>query len=228
MKNCYYINSIGANENKLKTALILFLDKITTKKILLAVPQKDNLDGAITNVFGEMFVKEISRNNRCNANGYEFSLMTEKKDHYNVFEGAVIAIYATKKLLDKIDSIFNVTDVLVIPWVEDDISEWRPRWGATNIENGIKSQGTVLSAVVKTRLDNLHDRVNVSTGLAHPSDRDYAINIFEEMKTKGTLYSPIEVKNYLISEKRWSSEHADQVYEIAKGISEGKKFRKSK
>ncbi|HNT26570.1 MAG TPA: hypothetical protein PKH10_00190 [bacterium] len=228
MKNCYYINSTGPDENKLKTALCLFLGKITTKKILLAVPQKDNLDGAIKNVFGEAFVKEICRNNRCGANGHEFSLMTEKKDHYNVFEGSVIAIYATQKLLDKIDSILNVTDVLVVPWVEDDISEWRPRWGATDIENGIKSQGTVLSAVVKTRLDNLHDTVNVSTGLAHPSDRDYAINMFEEMKTKGTLYNPIEVKNYLIAEKRWDPEHADQVYEIAKGIFEGKKFRKSR
>lgn len=225
MKNCYYINSVGSDTAKLNTALKNFFKRISAKNILLAVPQKDNLDGAIKDVFGDKFVKSLLKGENVVVGDKKFSLMTCRTGPQFSHEGAVLAIHATKGLLDKIDNLHGTTDILLVPWIEDDLAEWVPRWQAIDIETDQKAGGIELPKDVKENIDNLNAVVNVSTGLSHPSDRDYAIKLFKRMKSDGIPFNPDEIKNYLIAEKKWHSDNANQVFQIADGILKGKRFR---
>ena len=83
----------------------------------------------------------------------------------------------------------------------------------------------ITNPIVAAAIDSLSGRVNKSTGISHPSDRDAAITLFKILKENGTFYKPDEIRAYLVSKHSWNTKDADQVAKVATDILDNKRLR---
>jgi len=79
--------------------------------------------------------------------------------------------------------------------------------------------------IVEKAINALTKRINISSGLSHPMDKDAAIDILILLKAEGHLFSAEEIK-ILAQRNGWGSTGANDLYEITQKIISGKKPRK--
>lgn len=226
-----YIKSQGPNPQAIEDGL-RWLDSIctSTQKCngLVAFLGKAQSERVMSEVIGERLAKALTRNEKVKLSNssVELSLLTEREEHFK-WEGPVLAVYPSKNLLDKIDSLFGVTHVLVIPWTLDEIQYWINTWSAYELgTQPPKSKRKFISnPVVEEALVSLTATVNVSTGLIHPLDKASAIDLFRRLKAAGEYFDPEEVRAWLVAEGSWKPKYADDVAKVARGVIEGKRFR---
>jgi len=194
---------------------------------LLAIPSLLNLRGDISSVIGNKAVTAFNKGQTVMlSNLVRLSLLAEGKVLYS-WNGPVLAVYPTKRLLDRIDNLPGVTDVLVIPWTIQGVQYWIDTWGA--IELGSASQVAARkpfsNPVVEAALEALAERVNLSTGILHPLDRTGAIDLFRILPDKGIPYDPQEIGAWLVSHGGWRPSYADDVRKVAEAILARKALR---
>ncbi|PKK83077.1 MAG: hypothetical protein CVT49_10205 [candidate division Zixibacteria bacterium HGW-Zixibacteria-1] len=80
--------------------------------------------------------------------------------------------------------------------------------------------------VIFAALDDLSNKVNLGTGINHPYDKSKAIELFEILIQHGVDYSPNDVFEYLVTSKKWSRKHAEDVKKVSVEILGGKKVTK--
>lgn len=229
-----YIKSQGPNPQAIKDGL-RWLDSVCTitNKCngLLAFLGKEQSQRVMSEVLGEHEAKTLAKNGSIKLpnSAVELSLMTLRDKPYN-WNGPVLVVYPSKELLDMIDSLFDVTHVLVIPWTLEEMQYWINTWGAYELgTQPTKSKKELVSnPVVEEALISLTARVNVSTGISHPLDRASAIDLFRRLKATGEHFDPEEVRAWLVAEGNWKPKYADEVAEVARGVIEGKRFRETR
>lgn len=227
-----YIDSEGPNEDAVELAFawLQHLGENNEEKqdALLAVNTKKQLDGVISSVIGDQAAKALEKKNPLKVGPVQVHLMTKRIDATGGGSGPILAIYPDKKLLDKIDSMHNVTDVLTVPWSRSEVDFWIDTWGATELgassDNDSRS-ATISNAVVKEAVKTLDLLVNSSTGITHPSDRSKAIEVFKTLYEDGITFDSDEIRAYLVSEKGWNPADADDVKEVAEGVRSEKQFQ---
>jgi hypothetical protein len=82
-----------------------------------------------------------------------------------------------------------------------------------------------MNPVVESALETLTHRVNLSTGISHPSDRTAAVRMFEILRDNGFRYDPKETRAWLVAKGGWNPGHANEVESIAVGILAGKRYK---
>jgi hypothetical protein len=196
------------------------------KSALLAVPILSNLDYDITSVLGKILVKKLVAGNRITLNSIlELSLLIERRPLYS-WNGPILAIFPSKKLLDIIDRMSNVTDVLVIPWLLKNVQDWIDTWSAIPLGSTVSSKPLLnIDPILEVALESLTRRVNLSTGVTNQSDRDAAISLFRILYEDGIPFDPENVRKWLVTIGRWNPKDADEVQKIASGVIAGKQFR---
>lgn len=226
-----YIKSQGPNIQAIKKGLswLISICNSTQKcNALLAFLGKSQFRRVMSEVIDERVVKALAKGERIKLpnSPVELSLLTERQRFYS-WDGPVLAIYPTKKLLDKIDGLFGVTHILVVPWYLEEIQFWIDTWSAHELGSPPPKakKRLVSNPVVEEALRSLTARVNVSTGLSHPLDKASAIDLFKRLKAEGEYFDPNEVRAWLVAEGNWKPEHADEVAKVAKGIIEGKRLK---
>ena len=229
-RSSFYIKSEGPN----KTAVVngfqwlseLGKNDEEKRSALLAVPLKSNLQGVISSVIGEQATKAIAKDNRLQLADVKISLITQRDKVYS-WDGPVLAIYPNKKLLDKIDDLSGVTDVLVIPWVPDEVEYWIDTWSAIELGATLSEEDTNMSLhpVVEAALKSLTVRVNLSTGVSHPRDRSATIELFKILRDAGIPYEPYDVRAWLMANGGWNSKGANDVEKIASDILARKRLK---
>jgi hypothetical protein len=83
---------------------------------------------------------------------------------------------------------------------------------------------TVGDLVVLGALRSLTISVNLSTGLAHPSDWDHALYIFRALRAGGHRIDGDEIERWALA-NGWSYRHAADVGQLARDIAAGKTKR---
>jgi len=190
------------------------------RSALLAVPTLSNLRGDISSVIGDKAVTTFNKGQTVLLNNLlEVSLMTERKALYS-WNGPILAIYPTKKLLDQIDSLPGVTDVLVIPWNIQEVEYWIDTWAATELGAApqVTTRKPFSNPIVEAALEALTERVNLSTGILHPLDRAVAVDLFRILRDNGIPYDPGEIRVWLVSQGGWRPSDADDVKKLAEAI----------
>lgn len=208
-------------------AWLLELAKSDTSKssALLAVPAQFTLRGDISSVIGDKAVSSLTKGHAFTLNSFvKVSLLTERIALYS-WNGPILAIYPTKKLLDKIDSLTGVTDVLVIPWTLQEVQYWIDTWAATELGSAPEARKPFSDPLVEAALDALTNRVNLSTGILHPLDRAAAIDLFRILRDNGIPYDPNEIRAWLVSQGGWKPSDADDVKRVAEAILARKALR---
>ncbi len=224
-----YIRSESLKPDAVNLGLAWLLElarKENKKSALLGVPVMDNLYGTIEEVLGERAVKTLKQGTSHYLDSLvSVSLLTERKDVSN-HQGPVLAVYPTKKLLDKIDNMRGVTDVLVIPWSFQEIQYWIENWQASEL--GVSGNAPIEQSfsdpVVEEALKDLTSRVNLSTGITHPMDKAATADLFRKLKAAKIAYEPTEIRAWLVRHG-WKNDDADAVKVIAEKISQGRPVR---
>lgn len=84
----------------------------------LAVHSKNNLDGAIRNVFGDDVIKVLDRDNKLDLKGVTIQLLTEKIQ-VRKLDGPVLGAFVNPRKMNKIIACHGVTDIVFVPWAAE-------------------------------------------------------------------------------------------------------------
>ncbi|MAO13824.1 MULTISPECIES: hypothetical protein [unclassified Marinobacter] len=114
----YHTNTTGPDDNgfidALKKALSLAI-KDGTNEVLISTHTLDNLEGVISNVLGENFVKSFKKNRKTSVEGVTIFLETERtKSAFK--KGPILGPFVSLKLLNKLMSDYRATDIVYVPW----------------------------------------------------------------------------------------------------------------
>lgn len=195
-RSVLYIKSEGPNPQAIKDGL-RWLDSIctSTQKCdgLLAFLVKSQSIDVMSEVIGETLAKALAKSGKIKLPGLSvrLSLMTEREKFYR-WDGPVLAVYPSKELIDKIDTLFDVTHVLVIPWTLQEIQYWISTWDAHELgtQPTGRTKKLVSNPVVEEALISLTAAVNKATGLSHPLDKASAIDLFRRLRAAGEHFDP--------------------------------------
>jgi len=224
-RKSYFIRSSGPNLEAAKKALEWIVQK---KKVFLAVLGYSILGGMISDIFGENFIRNLKKYGRASLNDIEVTLVTQRKILYDGKNCSLITFYPNLKFLDELDSIPNISEMLVVPWSFEEVEPWIRTWNAIELDNPPHTRKAPLisNPVVRQALKSLTACINVSTGIAHPLDRDRAIQTFEILRDGEEVFNPADVKAYLIAECGWKATDAQEVAELVQKVLDRKKLRK--
>jgi hypothetical protein len=191
-------------------------NRLGAKTAWLVTPAKSNLDGFISEVVGGSASKALSQGKALKiTETAELRFYTERTLPYSGDGGPILACYPEMNLMNKLDKLSDVPSLTVLPWTMELVQKWLDTHGPTDIfSKKTAAAAQVTSPAVVAALERFFAIINVSTGLAHPSDRDSAIRIFRELKDAGQAYTGTEVRAWLVR-KGMSPSHADDVAKIA-------------
>jgi len=224
----------------LKTALALAAElhgKLgCTKEVILLVPHKGHVDGTtLATAIGSSAIKELKKNRTVRLN-QTCNLKLESVDTIKHTWSAdiVVGIYAYPKMLDEIDRLLDVKAVVIAPWDMEDLTQWIRTWNPTIVgqEQGPPAK-LIENPLIEEALKAITDRINLSTGLTHPLDRDYAIGLLKCVHKHLGLEPPSSIRAWAIRH-RWSPDAADDLARIVQALLEhrrihgGKGFRCTK
>src|SRR5690606_6842751 len=95
-----------------------------------------------------------------------------------------------------------------------------------DIRNGVAAQkDNEVSCIVKKSMDDLTDAVNMSTGIRHHADNDLAKTYILALHNNGEDMSAGDVRTYLVKDKGWKTDHAQDVYDLIETLNAGKHFQ---
>jgi hypothetical protein len=117
--------------------------------------------------------------------------------------------------------------MLVVPWSFKEVELWIKAHNATELgATPIAASSLIENRVVEEALNDLTMRVNLSTGIAHPRDREATIQTFEILRNGRETYNPEDVKAWLIATGRWKATDVEEVAKVARAVLEHKKLRR--
>jgi hypothetical protein len=225
-KENYFINSEGPNADSVKKA---FRWLFSFDNGYLAVMGYNNLKGVISDVIGEQAVKSLTANGSLRINGKEFLLVTDRKPLYLGKGFPMLVFYPTVKFLDEMQSIRNISAMLVVPWTKQEVEPWIRTVNATELGAPVNApQELIKNKVVVQALKSFSNYVNKSTGIIHPSDKGAAIETFSILRDAGENFNSEDVKAWLIREEGWNASYAQDVADLAQKVLEHKKLQKGR
>jgi len=231
----YLVPATGPDVSKIELAL-LKLESICeelggNKDAILLIPTKNNLRGtSLETALGKDVADALYKGKSVKLNsGGNLKLETERTFRGLWRSDIILGVYVTKKMLNMIDDAKDAKAVIVVPWNIKDVKEWQMTWNPILIgesENKSSPKKLIENPVVEEALKTLTKRVNLSTGLSHPSDRDAAIELFRILLKNNELFDPVAIRAWAIR-NGWTSEGADELKDIAEGVLKGKRYRVS-
>lgn len=216
----FLIENHGPNVDAFKMALaeaIKFSHSNGIGQITLIVPAKG---GFPNTVIGEFFGDQTSKL-LCKGGvvdlGYGVSMNLEiprnLSSHKKV--GVVLATYLSEKDMSIIDALRTAQAVVYLPWHEEEGKKWLACWSPVIWGNSswiIKP--LTFTPDIEEALSRLTKVINLSTGLAHPSDKEFAKRMFLKLKSEGHSVEPENVKFWAI-QNGWQARHAEELEKLA-------------
>lgn len=229
-RKSYFIRSEGPDQSAVKKALEWAVAQ-PGDQIYVAALGYGNLKrpSVIAEVLGEKSVSAMIEG-KLIINGKSVSLVTKRKKIYYGNNRSLVAFFPNPSFLDELDSIPDISAMLVVPLIFEEIEPWIKTWNA--LELGAKEPSTVTpllrSRVVEEALKTLTALVNVSTGISHPDDKATAIEVLTILRDANEPFTPQEVKSWLTAKGGWMATEAEEVAELATKILERKRLQKGR
>lgn len=120
----------------------------------------------------------------------------------------------------------RVGDLCVVPWTYGEVAAWAEGTGATDPLSPRRPSAprSNLDPLLEVALESLSSRVNLSTGLVHPSDKSAPIQMFRILAEARVSWDPAEVEAWTLG-NRWTARGADQLRDVARGVRDGRRYR---
>ncbi|MGD8564153.1 MAG: hypothetical protein PVG03_16555 [Desulfarculaceae bacterium] len=189
------------------------------KEIALLVPVKENLKhSTIEDALTEDICRSLLKGKSIPITNKSSLKLYTQRTFKRFSVDLVVCIYADDKLLGLVDDLIGPKACIVVPWLMEDIKEWARTWNPKILgqENQAPTE-LILEPVVIAALKSLTNRVNLSTGLSHPSDKEAADQMFRILKRNKYHLDPGEIRAWALR-NGWSSRGADQLKKLAEKI----------
>jgi hypothetical protein len=216
----FLVENNGPNIEAFKTALagaLQFSSANGINKITLVVSTKGTFSST---VIGEFFGAQVSKI-LCKGDavdlggGVSLNLETPRDVASHKNYGVVMGIYLSKNDMGVVDTIRSAKGIVYLPWLEEEGKTWLSVWSPIIWGN---SSWTVAPLSLPTQaeqsLTSLSRGINLSTGLAHPSDKEAAKRMFSKLKSDGHYIAPEDIRLWAIK-NGWESRHADDLGKLA-------------
>lgn len=238
MTRRYYIPNYGPKESAIRTGLAWLLSE-TAKggRAYLANSTKANFkDNVVADLLGERVTKALLSDEAVKFGGGTVRLLTTRSSLFDV-AGPVLVPFPPRGFVEQLDDCSGLTAMLVIPWAGDDMDWWVSQWEATPLQPATASAPATpvvaaqpsapppLEPVVAAALHDLTTSINLSTGLAHPSDHASAIAMFKLLCDNGHRAQPEDVRAHLVAKENWKSDDANKAADLWAKIAQGRQVK---
>lgn len=227
----YLIPADGPEVEPIEKAFALLYEvlkkKENPKEAILLVPGKRSMEGTtLETAIGTNIAKALLKQKSVKLEG----LGSLKLETQQTFRGlrsptVIMGIYVTKKMLDQIDSAKNATAVILVPWSMEEVAEWRRTWTPMIVGQAPADPDILIKdPVVEEALKALTKRINLGTGLLHPSDKKAAVQLLRLLQQEGKKFDADSMRAWAVR-NGWAPQGANQLKEVADGILLRKRFR---
>jgi hypothetical protein len=129
--------------------------------------------------------------------------------------------------LDKLYAIPNLSEMLVVVFLDKDIESWKRYSNAVEYGKEQVPPQDNLSKIIQVALKHLNVTLNLANGMVEPRNQDFFRSTFEILLKNGENYDSEDVKAWLISNVQWNPGDAQQAADIIEDVKRGKRFRLS-
>jgi hypothetical protein len=214
-----HIPNMGPVDGNVTTAIAAAIKECQSmgaSEVALITPIKNNLDTIIVGqVLGEAASKRLMKGDVVSVANTGIGLT-----HHSVGTVAKakslqvgLAFYVSPGDMKKLDSL-RIDVLLYVPWLDKDGEEWAAKWGAETLGGETQDQEIDLPAEVISSLERLTRRVNISTGLGHPSDKTAAKKLFVDLRSQGIRWQPAEVEKWAVR-NGWKPTDAEELAKLS-------------
>jgi hypothetical protein len=140
--------------------------------------------------------------------------------------GPVLAVWADDKVLGQVDDEYRVAAVCT---VLDSLTH-APLWlkarqpAEVGRSDSVLPPAVDLDPIARVALEQLTRHVNLGTGLTHPSDRGYAIEIVQALRAGRRRLSPDDAHAWA-AQHGWRRVGANDLRDIVIRVAEGRRFQ---
>lgn len=138
----YWVSAYGADENKLKVALITALEKASTlhKSAKIIVPALNSIEGTVLdNVIGAEAVNKLRKHESFiypGKNGNVTVDMVSWKNFYRSIDGVLLLLWPSEDILEKVDAAPSVALIVALEWNNQttELRNWAAKHRAIQLE----------------------------------------------------------------------------------------------
>lgn len=229
LREAFYVDGFGNDPELILTGIEWLQNTCQEEGITTAymvVPKNDTFTSdAIREALGDEAANALSRGRQVSlGNGVTMEPISAHALPFRI-HGPVLAVYCLFKQLTQIDTAASSQSMGIVAWLEAEGQAWIRKHNAKPIGGQVTTltEARHLSnPVVEQALLNLTSMVNLSTGIAHPRDRDRAVHMFRILKRNNEDIDFAELSGWL-TEHHWMSSYVDEVVELGQAIYGGKK-----
>lgn len=225
----YLVPANGPEVEPIRIALALLakLCEDLGKSAILLIPAKQSIQGTtLETALGTNAVKSLLQGRSVKLpGGGNLRLKTQRTFQDGWTSDIIMGVYVTRKMLNQIDSADDAAAVIIVPWVMDDVKEWRRTWNPQVLgEEPAVTEKLIENPVVEEALKMLTDLVNLQTGLSHPSDKAAAVDLFRRLYKNQELYDPDSIRAWALR-NGWTPDGADQLRSVSQAILDRRPIR---
>ncbi|HGA2317303.1 MULTISPECIES: hypothetical protein [Pseudomonas putida group] len=179
---------------------------LNVPEVIFLVPVKASLtSGSLHNALGEAVHGALAKGKPIKLpSGAEMRCETMQTLQWLSRPSIVIAVYASQKMMDKIDALQNVTAVVAIPWTAGEIDDWVQTWSPQVLGQSSKpakpAAKLIADPVVEQAMLSLTKVINKAHNILHPSDEEHAKRILRILRSRDH-HEPAE------NIRRWAIKH---------------------
>lgn len=187
--------------------------------IIVLTHTKSQLDHtSLSRLLGATTVKALAKGPVALSSGGRLHAETMKTFKGPGRPSVLVVYYGEKSILDFADGARNVAGIVTVPDLPGTADEWALRWGAVVHGQDRKAPGTLIKDEVIVRaLEELTRMINLSTGLGHPRDKEYADQVLRILRAKGHEDPTAAIKSWAIV-SGWKPEHASKLEDLSRKI----------
>lgn len=110
-------------------AIKLCNDSAVVKSVVLMVPQLGTLQGDMEEALGNKTINKLLSGDPIQlTDGVKLRVKTQISLGTRENADMIIGVYPTEHMLDRIDAQSNVKKVIIVPWDQSDVSNWKNKW----------------------------------------------------------------------------------------------------